>query len=528
MDEDPRGIKRGPCMAPDCDCTAYERSKDKASCYYCSCPPTKHRRKDVIVLNPADDHDLLGAEYSKTHSFGSETIILSDPASLNSSASNSFEQDGILTPESTMIEQNDISSVRILHCIVNQQETRTSKVLSPPKAKKPDSQSSVTLNDENSSPLLNHPKSKKKLTMGLKNSIEQLANRKEKIIASFPNIWPDRIEDWLAKKTQSDDKILNLFIRTLVDKLKENKIAEAADFDVAAEVAYERYEVLRTNVSTSHGYLSALMKRCLHNKRYYEKKLEKTKKKNVNVQVPLNENPTTLEDTLNKMNTEMQQANPSITILKECLELCRTARVAHSKISSADNHLRKFTALKKSDLLLWEFHQVFQIQSELMRTRWIEASLKLEEHFSQVHTDDEDVRTVNLLRLISKKFNKKNKEAFEAVVKVYDENTPTIDTVPSGDAAPRMIGIGTTERPALNFIIYVDKVPLFTGTAVNSLIFLFASYWIFNISFPSKANMTFTFIAAILFQDHYYDDFKDKRTVVKLIEEIGIFNLPKK
>ncbi|GBN48326.1 hypothetical protein AVEN_29740-1 [Araneus ventricosus] len=59
MNTDSRGVKRGNCLAENCDCSLYEyEEKNGAKCSYCCCPPTKHQKIDAPEEN-LEDHSVL-------------------------------------------------------------------------------------------------------------------------------------------------------------------------------------------------------------------------------------------------------------------------------------------------------------------------------------------------------------------------------------------------------------------------------------------------------------------------------------
>ena len=41
---------------------------------------------------------------------------------------------------------------------------------------------------------------------------------------------------------------------------------------------------------------------------------------------------------------------------------------------------------------------------------------------------------------------------------------------------------------------------LFSGTAIEALLQMYAFYWVFNIEYPSDAKVAYTFISAVLFR----------------------------
>ena len=69
MNEDNRGVERGPCRVEDCDCGQFasnQINKNDYSCQYCGCPPSKHeslmnkkqQTKSTIRTSVKDGLDL--------------------------------------------------------------------------------------------------------------------------------------------------------------------------------------------------------------------------------------------------------------------------------------------------------------------------------------------------------------------------------------------------------------------------------------------------------------------------------------
>ncbi|KAJ8683518.1 hypothetical protein QAD02_019310 [Eretmocerus hayati] len=522
MNVDPRGVKRGACTSPNCDCTAYERVADVSSCDYCSCAPAKHLKKDNTDDIPPDVQP-------GTYSLKDSSLVFSD-LEFDDSNHNPTDRELKVTSQDDSDTPAEIVPFKILASVPNHSLPEKKSTRPSPDLREPISCSSNSCNDENTPPL-DVSRIRKKLSKTLKGNIEILAQRREKIASCFPAMWPDRVEA-LLKSSVINDQALSHMIRILVDRLVENDLAQKEDFDIAAEIAYQKYAVLRTNVSTDCKYLSAMMCKRKYNSTWRGKKEARKITEAEGPCVALDplqiKDPPTLQEVQEGMRREMAEAKPSMKNLKQFLKQCRQARVPDSKTSSAIKHLKEFPALKYPELLMWEFQEVFKVDPKIMKLRWIQASMKLMKFFSQPAVDDENLRTIHLLQLIATHFYKKNKEAVKSILEIYAENTPVQNTIPGEDEPPRLVGIGSIDKKDLQFIIYVDEKPIHSVTAVDGLIFSFVAYWIFNISFPSRTKLIFIFIAAVLFEAQYFNDFQDKRSVVKLIEEANIFKLPKK
>ncbi|KAJ8676132.1 hypothetical protein QAD02_011918 [Eretmocerus hayati] len=475
MDEDPRGAKRGACLTPDCGCEAYERIPDKSSCDYCGCPPAKHKKKDTVVDSSSTSKNTPDAANSELYTLQKDgSLILSESDSLDPFDSGIFEKsDTVANGTNSEDRHNNEPSIKVLAIVQDPTEKDDIATKMPMESNMANSGSSTSGNAKNVPPQSHEPKKKSRLDQALEKQMNLLDNQKEKVVSCFPTIWPDDVTEMLSKEKGDsvDDRLLNEMIRLLVEKFRENGLAEKIYFDIAGSVANEKYPVLQSNISTSGESLSAMMRRRLQNSKYYSKNPPSRKEKKSNTASPPTSNQMSLKEVQQKMTIEMQQQNPSVVELKKLLVACREERVVLAKKSDAQTHLRDFPALKVPEILSWEFLQVFKVDPKIMKLRWLEALRKTEILFPRTLVGDENIRNIEVLELISENFYRKNKEASKSILEIYDENTPIENTLPTASEAPRLVGIGSIQKKDLQFAIYVDRVPVYTGSAVDSLVF---------------------------------------------------------
>ena len=64
---------------------------------------------------------------------------------------------------------------------------------------------------------------------------------------------------------------------------------------------------------------------------------------------------------------------------------------------------------------------------------------------------------------------------------------------------------------------------MYAGEVVDSLIYLFALYWMFNIEFPGNGKAAFTFVAAVLFQHSFSTYYCKYLNILKVLESVKLF-----
>lgn len=86
-----------------------------------------------------------------------------------------------------------------------------------------------------------------------------------------------------------------------------------------------------------------------------------------------------------------------------------------------------------------------------------------------------------------------------------------------------MIGVGDINLPNLSFSLYVDQQAMFAGSAIESLIHMYALFWVFDIEYPSDAKILYTFVSAVLLQRSVTQYYSKYKMILNVLEKLKLF-----
>ena len=133
--------------------------------------------------------------------------------------------------------------------------------------------------------------------------------------------------------------------------------------------------------------------------------------------------------------------------------------------------------------------------------------------------------TVLLLIKVSEYFKTKKvgvNSNTRLIVQLFETGTTVSEIKPKIDEPPRLIGIGTNNMPNLTFALFVDGEAIFSDTAIEALLQMYALYWVFNIEYPSDAKAAYTFISAVLFRKKVQQYYTKYRTIINILEQLDL------
>ncbi|KAJ8682592.1 hypothetical protein QAD02_018384 [Eretmocerus hayati] len=543
MDVDARGVKRGQCIAEGCDCPQFERSENKSisTCYYCLCPPTKHRR-----IEHETDTSLGSLEGCSINDTAGNVKIVKkqdslkfDEKKLMNCASQLSEDMFELALDSELdgssILKEDAESFTIFvpptpsYAKSNSGENICTEYNEIPTSSQNgvDDEPGDELSDEQSAEIPQTPKIKKPFERRIEKTLQEKkesSTRKEEAIRSvWPKGWPKNVRE-AQRGQKADSGTRNLILRTVKNRLVENNFEDLEDFDIAARCIVEEFPFFTSRINPDHKHVAALLRKSYSNsKSYYKTKSSKKTK-----------NSSTSSDTAEKtgernitvlMEQELAKKTPSITMLKKYLDECRTKRLEELKSSQlpAGMHLKRYPALKRSDMVTYEFEKLSKIPTIGLKANWISALSKIKVYFCiEDDIGNNDSLTIQALNCICQKLCKKKKNHPRCIMAIHDESTVLQDVQPRADDHPYLIGIGDVSKENSSFTFYVDNEPMFSGGAVDALISMYCCYWLFNLNYDNRYQLPFMFVETVLFKEKAVSNISKKTSIVTLLTDLEI------
>ncbi|KAJ8681222.1 hypothetical protein QAD02_017009 [Eretmocerus hayati] len=540
MDIDSRGVKRGQCFADGCDCTLFERSQQKSiqTCNYCACPPTKHRR----IEHEAGISLKSSGEYFVNNTAGKITTVkkqdsfqfveewltkcASQPHQLSENMSElplgSALDEGSILNEDVKISTNFVPPTR------SSTEFDPGKNIATENHEVHPRSSQNELDHERSAGTLqsaleveNPPAERIEKALQVKNEWETI--REQAIRNVWPKVWPMAVQ--MAQRDQKADSVTkNLILRVVKNRLVENNFVDHVDFDIAARCIVQDFSFYSSRINPDHKHVTALLKKCHTNsKSYYKvKSLKKTKNSSASsdtIQGKCEKNITIL------MEQELAKENPSIPKLKKYLDECRATRVVELKNTklSTRMHLQKYPALKRSDMVTYEFEKIFGTLWIELKENWTNALSKMKTHFClESAIDDVDSLTIQTLNRICQKLCKKRKDHPRCIMEIHDESTLLQGVQPRAGDPPHLIGIGDLNKKDVSFRFYVEREPMFSGGVVDALISMYCCYWLFNLNYDVRFQLPFMFVESVLFKEKSVSKIDMKTSIVNLLTDLGI------
>lgn len=123
----------------------------------------------------------------------------------------------------------------------------------------------------------------------------------------------------------------------------------------------------------------------------------------------------------------MSTENPSVYLLKKYLEACRSQRQEDArKASSATQHLEDYPALKKPELLLFEFESLIGLKKTEIKDNWKLALSSLKSFFFPELKDDDSINddqlTTKILQKVTDHFKPKKSSTCDTnqIVQIFD------------------------------------------------------------------------------------------------------------
>ncbi|KAJ8686125.1 hypothetical protein QAD02_021919 [Eretmocerus hayati] len=113
-------------------------------------------------------------------------------------------------------------------------------------------------------------------------------------------------------------------------------------------------------------------------------------------------------------------------------------------------------------------------------------------------------------------------KCFQSIAHCDHEPTLLSDTEPDTDEAPYVIGMGDGTEENLSFSFHVDKVPMYSGQAMDALVFMYCYYWIFDLSSQPRSKPVFMFVEYMLFQERTVSPTTTKATITNLLSDLQI------
>ncbi|KAJ8666813.1 hypothetical protein QAD02_008475 [Eretmocerus hayati] len=350
------------------------------------------------------------------------------------------------------------------------------------------------------------------------------AAKEQAIRSCWPKSWPADIEA-VRNQKKVDGDTRNKIIRTVKGRMVEAKLNTHADFDIAARIIMGEFKCFQSIANCGHAHVATILRKCYSNSLYHSKMKSKKKANKASTNVTTqNALVTNNIDAKQLMKEELAKAKPSVVNLKQYLDILREERVDKLKNGKmTKDHLEEYPALKLSELVFYEFEMVFGISRTKIEGNWSSALPKMKEEFGlEKPLTEPDLLTIEALSYICQRLCRRKKDHPSCILKIYDESTLLSDTEPDAHEAPYLIGVGDVTKESLSFSFYVDKVPIYSGQAMDTLVSMYCCYWIFNLSYQPRSKLVFMFVEYILFRERTVSPITTKATITNLLSDLQI------
>ncbi|XP_043473838.1 uncharacterized protein LOC122509756 [Leptopilina heterotoma] len=448
--EDSRGVKRGNCECTHCNEFDWSPSSKSSLCNYCGCPPTKHRRIDEEIMYQGGNGDSnineeqVGMRVVESNS----TLVLEfDGAPLEFDDA-SFEEHPTLDPTN------------------NKEIAENSKV----------SKKSI--------------KQRRRPTQSVKKN--NTMNKEVQLETLIPTKFPHGIENLAVSGALLSENQKCTIIRETVKVLFSRNLHNKDNITQMSKILCEKFPQLNAKFGLKHEETLGRMFCSLKNLN-----------RNAKNELAEDFSNVILCAEMNKEVSKVGGAAIDLEKVKDLLNKTRSGRMIDATKMNGSQFFDKFPALRRTDLLLWEFAKIVDVPVVNMRDNFLTASVKIASSLELIPNDtfSRDGGMCHILLNIFKLFKSSRNEK-ERVIKVYPANTIISTIIPSPSDPPRLFGI--SRAPSYNdlyLMSYVDGVCAFTEKSFEATLLLLAIYWNLNITFPEDMKFQLTLLSVAVLRE---------------------------